>query len=103
RSDVGTAFRLAMRGEVLGSGDDVIFVNARAWSLQCFHDRHGHARSEVRIFAVSLFGATPAWLATEVQVWSQYLMTAARACLERARGKNFCDELRIPTGRKRDW
>ena len=103
RSDVGSTFRLAVSRKVLGSGDDVITFNPWSRSLQGFDNCYCHARHKVWILTVCLFRPTPARLARDIKVRSQYLMASARPGFERGSGKDFADEIRIPGTGERNW
>src|ERR1041385_2677356 len=103
RSNVGTAFRLAVSSEMFGSGDDMILVDTGSRTLQCFDNGHRHARSQIRILAVGLFSAAPTWFACEIQVWSKHLLTSARTRFHCSGGENLRDKLRIPGGGECYW
>ena len=87
-----------MSSEVFCGCDYMTLVDARPGSLQCFYNRHCHTRSQIRIFAVGLFSAAPAWFACEVQIWPKHLLTSTRARLQRTGGEDLCDEVRVPGG-----
>ena len=72
-------------------------IHAWPLTLQRFDDTHAHARDQVRVFTVSLFGATPARFAREVKVWAEDEVTAVRASFERGGGEDSVDEVCIPT------
>ncbi len=91
-----------MSSEVFGGGDHMGFIDAWSSSLQCSDDRVSHLRGEIRIFTVRLFGASPARVTREIEVWTKHLLTSASACLHGACREDLRDELRIPRGSQRD-
>ena len=101
-SDVRSAFRLTVRGEVFRRGDNVIAVDHWPGPLQRFDDRDRHARSEIRIFAIGFFSATPTRLACNVQIRAKHLMAATSACFLGGGGEHSVDEFRIPRCRERN-
>src|SRR5207237_10447902 len=66
RSNVSSAIRLAVAGEVLHGSDDVFLVNHRTRALKGSNSRHAHTCNHVMIFAISLFRPTPARVACHV-------------------------------------
>src|SRR5438067_2156993 len=82
---------------MFGCSDDVLVINARPLTLQSLDDRHAHARDQVRVFAVSLFCATPARLARKIKVWAKHEVAAVRASFERGGSEDSVDDVCIPT------
>src|SRR5262245_47669361 len=85
------------------SGDYMILIDTWSRSLQGFYNSHRHARREVRIFAISLFGPAPARIPAEIQIRPKHLLTPASTRLQRPRRKDSANEFRIPCGRECDW
>src|SRR5205085_8101033 len=80
-----------------------IAVDIRPGPLNRLDGGDGHTRDEIRVFAVSLFGAAPARLAAEIEIWPKHLMTAARSGLLGCRCENARHQLGVPTRSQRDW
>src|SRR5262245_6910924 len=102
RGNVRAAFGLAVSGEMLGSRHDVLAVHHRPGPLQRLDAGHAHARREIRVFAVSLFRPAPAWIARQIEVRAENLVTAANAGLQRGGCEDFGDQIGVPTRSQRD-
>src|SRR4030095_14424967 len=85
-----------MRRKVLGSGDDVIAVDVRPRPLQCFDCGHRHARNQVGILAISFIRAAPTRLASNIEIWSEYLMTASHSSFQSSSGEDLTDKVGVP-------
>ena len=79
RRAVGAGFGLAVRGEVLQRGNDVLLVFESGISLKTLNRRDSHAGDQVRIFSVGFLDAAPAGFAGDVHHRRQCLVRAADA------------------------
>ena len=84
-SGVGAAFGLAVYGEVLGGGNDVMAVDRERIALQACDGGDAHARGQEGIFAVGFFGASPARIAGDVEHGGEDLARRRRNRLHRPR------------------
>src|SRR5690348_9715221 len=93
---VGTAFRLAVRGEVFGGGQNVVPVDEIGISLQAFDGGDADARTEIRVLAIRFFRAAPARVAREIEYRREGLIVAGGSHLVGGRGENFLYQCGIP-------
>ena len=93
---VGAALRLAVHGEVLGGGHHVMMIDIELVALQAENGGDAHARDQVRIFAVGLFGAAPARIAGDAEHRSEHLGDAGGAGLIAGGGEDVAHQRRIP-------
>ena len=94
---VCAALRLAMRGEMLRGGHDVVAVNKEGVALEAFDHGNAHAGTKIRIFAVGLFGAAPARIAREIENGRESLAFAGSTHFLADCGKNLFHQNGIPS------
>src|SRR5580700_9550014 len=102
RRNIRAAFGLAVYSEMFRSGHHVSFVEERLVSLQAQNRGKANMRDKVRVFAVGLFGAPPAGIASKIQNRGQALLRSPGASFGSRRGKNILDQRRVPRGGQRD-
>jgi len=93
---VGAAFGLAVHGEMLGGGHHMMVTDLELVALQSGDGCYTDARGQVRVFAVGLFGAAPAWIACDVEHRAEDLAHTGRARLIASRGEHAAHQSRIP-------
>ena len=79
RGTVRPGLRLAVGGEVLERGNDVLLVLERRVALESLHGRDPHAGDQIGVLAVGFLDASPPRLARHVHDGRQRLVRAARA------------------------
>ena len=87
-----------MHREVLGSGHHMVAIDEKVIALQAFDSRHAHARNQVGVFAIGLFGPAPARIAGDIQIGRVDLPHTARAGFVSNGGKDALDQRRVPGG-----
>src|SRR5689334_15810124 len=87
---------------MFSGGDDVLVVDRWTMTLDGLDDGDAHARDEIRIFAVGFFGAAPTRVTPEIEVWTEHLLTTARACFQSGGSEHVVDQLEVPTRGERD-
>ena len=100
RSSIGTALWLAMCGKMLRRRQHVMSINLPRGSLQAVDGRHSHVGNEIRIFAVSFFGPSPARIARQIQHRREGLIHAGGSHLVASHLECLLHEFGIPRARQ---